>query len=203
MSDPRVATVRRTDGGRVQLGSPAVGWWIRGPEVGQILIPGAPLGRIDVLGRGWPLTTPADVGGRVVRRFAPGRDRVAVEHGTVLVELDGRVGSPGLDAPTGVTGATGATGATATPRAETALVFRAPMSGRLYRRQSPDQPLFVKEGDLIEAGQTVCLLEVMKTFNRVVYGGPNLPPRARVVRVLVDDGADVAGQEPVLELEAP
>lgn len=82
------------------------------------------------------------------------------------------------------------------------LVFRAPLAGRVYFRPSPDKPSFVEVGDVIERGMTVCLLEVMKSFNRIGYGGANLPQRGRIVRVLVEDGADVDAGTPMLELSA-
>jgi biotin carboxyl carrier protein len=43
----------------------------------------------------------------------------------------------------------------------------------------------------------VCLLEVMKTFNRVTYSGA----RVRVTELLVADGADVNAGDPLLALE--
>jgi acetyl-CoA carboxylase biotin carboxyl carrier protein len=42
---------------------------------------------------------------------------------------------------------------------------------------------------------------VMKTFHRVTYGGPEVPPRARVTALLVADGADVNAGDPLLALE--
>jgi 3-methylcrotonyl-CoA carboxylase beta subunit len=81
------------------------------------------------------------------------------------------------------------------------LVFRAPLAGRVYFRPSPDKPSFVEVGGFVERGMAVCLLEVMKSFNRVAYGGASLPERARVVRLLVEDGADVDAGTPLLELE--
>ena len=41
----------------------------------------------------------------------------------------------------------------------------------------------------------------MKTFNRVTYGGPDLPETARVSRILVAEGADVNAGDPLLALE--
>jgi len=43
----------------------------------------------------------------------------------------------------------------------------APMVGVFYRSQSPDDPPFVEIGDHVEAGQTVALVEAMKTFNEI------------------------------------
>ena len=77
------------------------------------------------------------------------------------------------------------------------LVFRAPMSGRFYSRPAPDKPAFVKPGDRVRVGTTVCLLEVMKTFNRVKYAGEP----AKVARVVPADGDDVEAGDPLLELE--
>ncbi|HXF83618.1 MAG TPA: acetyl-CoA carboxylase biotin carboxyl carrier protein, partial [bacterium] len=43
----------------------------------------------------------------------------------------------------------------------------APMVGTFYRAASPDAPPFVSEGDIVEAGQTVCIIEAMKLFNEI------------------------------------
>jgi acetyl-CoA carboxylase carboxyltransferase component len=89
----------------------------------------------------------------------------------------------------------------ASPADARGLVFRAPLTGRLYFRPSPGEAPFVQVGDVIARGTTVCLLEAMKSFNRVQYGGDGLPDRARVVRFPVEDGADVDQDAPILELE--
>jgi biotin carboxyl carrier protein len=81
------------------------------------------------------------------------------------------------------------------------LVFRAPLAGRVYFRPAPGKPNFVEAGGMVERGMSICLLEVMKSFNRVAYGGAGLPERARIVRFLIADGADVDAGTPLLQLE--
>jgi acetyl-CoA carboxylase biotin carboxyl carrier protein len=49
-------------------------------------------------------------------------------------------------------------------------------------------------------GQTVGLLEVMKTFNRLVYQGDGLPTEATIERVVPEDGDDVVRGDPILLL---
>ncbi len=94
------------------------------------------------------------------------------------------------------------TAAHAAPAGEVqGLVFRAQLAGRVYFRPSPDKPRFVEVGDVITRGTTVCMLEVMKTFNRISYGGESLPESARVKSFLIADGADVELGTPILELE--
>ena len=43
-----------------------------------------------------------------------------------------------------------------------------PMVGTFYRRPGPDQEPFVVEGQRVEAGETLCLIEAMKLFNEIV-----------------------------------
>jgi acetyl-CoA carboxylase biotin carboxyl carrier protein len=84
--------------------------------------------------------------------------------------------------------------------ANTGLTFAAPTSGRFYLRPAPGKPAFVSVDDVISAGTTVCLLEVMKTFHRVTYGGDGLPERARVVAVVPVEEADVNAGDVLLQL---
>ncbi|GAA2185772.1 acetyl-CoA carboxylase [Leucobacter chromiiresistens] len=43
----------------------------------------------------------------------------------------------------------------------------APIPGIFYRRPAPDKDPFVEEGDSVEAGQTVGVIEIMKQFTEV------------------------------------
>jgi len=81
------------------------------------------------------------------------------------------------------------------------LAVRAPIDGIFYRRPSPDQPNFVEVGAVLKAGVTVGLLEVMKTFNPVTYGGSGLPASARVVSVPAADQQEVAAGDVLLVIE--
>ena len=42
-----------------------------------------------------------------------------------------------------------------------------PMVGTVYRKPSPEASPFVEVGDIVEAGQTLCLVEAMKLFNEI------------------------------------
>jgi acetyl-CoA carboxylase biotin carboxyl carrier protein len=84
--------------------------------------------------------------------------------------------------------------------ASSALTFPSPMSGRYYSRPSPNDPVFVSKGDTVGRGQTIGLLEVMKTFNRLVYQGEGLPERVVVAEIVPADGDDVVRGEPILRL---
>ena len=75
------------------------------------------------------------------------------------------------------------------------LEIVAPTDGVFYRAPSAGAAPYVAPGDRIRSGQAVGLIEVMKTFNPIAYGGPGLPDEAVVVDVLAADGVEVrAGQ---------
>jgi acetyl-CoA carboxylase biotin carboxyl carrier protein len=68
----------------------------------------------------------------------------------------------------------------------------APMVGTFYRAPKPDAPPFVSEGDVVQSGQTVCVLEAMKMFNEI----PS-EVAGRVVGVLAENGAPVEYGQPL------
>lgn len=190
MTAPLSALVRQGEGGRVLVCAPAVGLWHPALPAGAPVTPGARLGELAILGRRVAVVAPATARGAVVAIAGPALARRPVQYGDLLVELSTELAAH----------AQGVAEASIGSAAE--LVFRAPSSGRFYLRPAPDKPAFVAAGAHIGTGDTVCLLEVMKTFNRIHYGGDGLPPRAAVLRVVPADGDDLAAGDPILELEA-
>jgi acetyl-CoA carboxylase biotin carboxyl carrier protein len=195
MSDGRVSErlelLLRVDGERALLLAPLVGHYTRGPAQGRVLQAGEACGALIVLGRPRELVVPAGVHGRVVGA-PPERVLHPVAHGDVLFELAPLADLAAVDAPQ----------ADARAANDGKLVFRAPSAGRYWQRPAPSEPAFVEAGASIANGSALGLIEVMKTFTRIVYrpaGG--LPERARVTRVLVADGAEVADGDALLELE--
>lgn len=185
------ARLTRLEDGRIELRAPSVGKWREGPPIGALVRPGLPVGYVEILGVAHELVAPEGASGVVVEERDPHDVRRAVSFDDVLLVLDPKVA--GEVAARDIAAAEGAS--------HQGLAFTAAMSGRFYRRASPDKPAFVEEGAVIEVGHTVCLLEVMKTFNRITYGGPKLPERAKVLRVVPADGADVDEGDVLLELE--
>jgi acetyl-CoA carboxylase biotin carboxyl carrier protein len=183
--------------GRQRLLAPAVGLFRGAPDPGAIVGPDQPIGALEILGVVHHVLAPAGAGGLVIaaegatRGLAPARRPVGFDD--LLLTLD----------PSATRGefAQGAAGPAAAVSASGAAVLRAPTSGRFYVRSGPGKPAFVSVGAVLEQGQTVGLIEVMKTFSRVLYGGDELPSRARVVRLCQTDESDVAQGDPLIEVE--
>jgi acetyl-CoA carboxylase biotin carboxyl carrier protein len=185
------ALARSTDAG-IELRAPTVGLW-RPAVPGSVLEPGTRIGAIEVLGVLHGVVVPQGAAGVVVE--ADHRlGETPVGHGDVLLVLD----------PEGAVGPRAGVGAAGSATAAAAagdLVFESPLSGRFYAKPAPDKAPFVSAGDIVSTGQTVGLLEVMKTFNRITYGGPGLPERARIVEIAAGDEADLDAGDPILRLE--
>jgi acetyl-CoA carboxylase biotin carboxyl carrier protein len=58
-----------------------------------------------------------------------------------------------------------------------------PIVGTFYRRASPDAELFVKEGDIVSKGDTLCIIEAMKLMNEI-----EATTSGRLVKILGTDG---------------
>ena len=69
----------------------------------------------------------------------------------------------------------------------------APLVGTYYASAAPDQPPFVKAGDKVKKGQTVCLMEAMKMMSEVPA-----PCDCIIEAVLKDNGELAAFGEPLL-----
>ncbi len=187
---PRTASARPGDDGQVVLVADTVGRFTPRVAVGALVEPGQVIGTLEILGALEPVVSGAAVSGRATAVTGARHHRHPVDCGAPLVTLDPALGL-----------ATAAPTAAATAAVADGLVFRAPSSGRFYGRPSPSKPAFVAVGDVVSAGQTLCLLEVMKTFHRVTYGGSGLPATARIVAVTVADDADVGPGDPLFLLE--
>jgi acetyl-CoA carboxylase biotin carboxyl carrier protein len=71
-----------------------------------------------------------------------------------------------------------------------------PMVGIAYLSPEPNAAPFVKPGDRVSAGQTLLLIEAMKTFNQI-----KAPRSGTVTRILVEAGAPVEYGEVLMLVE--
>jgi len=89
--------------------------------------------------------------------------------------------------------------AAAAPTAEAAVrgeAVKSPMVGTIYLQPQPDAAPFIKVGDRVAVGQTLMIVEAMKTMNPI--------PATRageVVAILVEDGQPVEFGEPLVMVE--
>ena len=149
---------------------------------------------------------------RLVRKLADiltdtGLTEIEVEQGDLKIRVAREItvapqqmtyASPAPSAPQ-ASAATAPAGAAAPPAEEVPQrgeIVKSPMVGTIYLQPQPGSPSFIKVGDTVSAGQTLLIVEAMKTMN------PSPAPNAGVVlQILVEDGQPVEFGEPLVIVE--
>jgi len=70
-----------------------------------------------------------------------------------------------------------------------------PLPGTFYRKPAPDQPPYKEEGDQVAVGDTIGLVEVMKSFHEVKSDAAG-----SVKKFLVENEDPVMAGQPLVEL---
>jgi acetyl-CoA carboxylase biotin carboxyl carrier protein len=77
--------------------------------------------------------------------------------------------------------------------ADNADAVKSPMVGTVYLSPEPGSKLFINEGDKVKKGDTLMLVEAMKTFNPV-----EAPRDGTVMKILVSDAQPIEYGEPLV-----
>ena len=146
-----------------------------------------------------------DIDEDAIRRLA------AILEETGLTEIEYQQGDAALRVSRGATATIGYAGAGAPAPtqggvATPALVaaddaahpgaVASPMVGTAYLSPEPGKPAFVKVGDTVTAGQTLLIIEAMKTFNPI-----RAPKAGKVVKIMISDGQPVEFAEALMIVE--
>jgi acetyl-CoA carboxylase biotin carboxyl carrier protein len=99
-------------------------------------------------------------------------------------------------APTNVEKLAPAPAAAPEAAASSLVTIKSPMVGTFYRSASPDKPAYIKIGDTIDVGTTVCMIEAMKLFNEI-----ESEIKGKIVKILVDDAKPVEYDQPLFLVE--
>lgn len=111
----------------------------------------------------------------------------------VTLELSKGVGAVPAAPAAGPPPATPAPTVAATPAQPEGPCITAPLVGTFYAASAPDAAPFVKVGDKVKKGQTVCLMEAMKMMNEV-----QAPCDCVIEAILQEDGALVSFGDPLI-----
>lgn len=75
-------------------------------------------------------------------------------------------------------------------------VVSAPLVGTFYAANAPEEPPIVSVGDAVTKGQTLCIIEAMKTMNTI-----ESPCDGKVQKILVTNGELVEYHQPLIVIE--
>jgi acetyl-CoA carboxylase biotin carboxyl carrier protein len=102
---------------------------------------------------------------------------------------------PGLGVAPGARGASGAFTVNL-EEADNRVPVLAPLVGTFYRAAQPGAKPFVDQGEVVDIGQPVCIVEAMKLMNEVVAG-----EGGRVAEIVVENGEPVEFEQVLMYLE--
>jgi len=75
------------------------------------------------------------------------------------------------------------------------IVIRSPIVGVFYCSPAPGAAPFVQEGDIVEAGRTLCIVEAMKLMNEI-----QTEMKCKILKVLITNGKSVQVDEPLFKV---
>ncbi|WP_444454804.1 acetyl-CoA carboxylase biotin carboxyl carrier protein [Rhodobacter capsulatus] len=122
-----------------------------------------------------------------------------VKQATVVAAPAPVYAAPAMAAPVAAAPVAAAAPATAAADADPANhpgAVTSPMVGTAYLAPEPGASAFVKVGDTVKEGQTLLIVEAMKTMNHIPA-----PKSGTVKRILVDDGSPVEYGAPLMIVE--
>ncbi len=79
---------------------------------------------------------------------------------------------------------------------ENIFVVKAPIMGTFYRAPSPDAKPYVREGDKIETGDVLCIIEAMKVMNEV-----ESEVSGTIDKILVKNGESIEANQPLFYIK--
>ena len=152
-----------------------------------------------------PKAPAEQIDARLVRRLAgilneTGLSEIEVEHDGLKIRVARTLtaatpvafAAPAVAAPPTPAPSVETAAAAPTPAPAAGDAVKSPMVGTVYLQPQPDAPSFVKVGDTVAEGQTLMIVEAMKTMN------PIPAPRAgKIIEIIVANGQPVEFGEPL------
>jgi acetyl-CoA carboxylase biotin carboxyl carrier protein len=149
--------------------------------------------------------------GTTVQRFAvkAGEYEIEIERGAAVAPASAEAGAAPLElsgplahgaaagpgVPAGARAASGVFTLGDAP-ADNRVPVLAPLVGTFYRAAQPGQKAFADVGDVVELGQTVCIVEAMKLMNEI-----GAADAGKVVEICVENGEPVEFEQVLMYLE--
>ncbi len=191
----RLAALHEIEETNIIILSPVVGKFYPVYSNGTFLPEGAFIGRIKILNSFYELYLPNKVSGEITYGSEEPDKNIKVGYGNELFRL-----VPPESVENKNKG--NKTGKSADPvKAEEGFTIAAFTSGMFYRKPSPDAPSYVEEGQKIEKGNILGLIEVMKTFNHVIFKGTDSSESGIVKRIFIEDTQEVKSGQSLFLIE--
>ena len=125
-----------------------------------------------------------------------GLSEIEIEQNGQRVRVARNIGTPVVAAPRAVAAAPAAAPQAAADPAKHPGVVNSPMVGTAYVAAQPGAKPFIDVGSRVKAGDTLLIIEAMKTMNQIPA-----PRAGTVVQILFEDGQPVEFGQPLVIIE--
>ncbi|MBB3522968.1 acetyl-CoA carboxylase biotin carboxyl carrier protein [Rhizobium redzepovicii] len=122
--------------------------------------------------------------------------RIRVSRAGTQQYVQAPIAAPAYAAPAAATPAAAGAAPAAAPARNPANTVSAPMVGTVYMAPAPGARPFIEVGATVKEGQTLIIIEAMKTMNQI----PS-PKSGKVTEILVDDGHPVEYGQALVVIE--
>lgn len=178
--------------------APAAGYYSERPQTGAFLIGGSFVGKLKILNQYYDLHLPEDIYGQVWAEEKADLV-IPVEYGQELFRLNPERSL--FDKRIALTEVETKIKEADTGMPEEGFVITAFTNGIFYAKPSPEAPPFVSKGQEIEKGKALGLIEVMKTFNHIIFQGTGKSAKGKIKKIYVKDSQEVKQGEPLFLIE--
>jgi acetyl-CoA carboxylase biotin carboxyl carrier protein len=198
MTDTKLSIIFEMKEDQQKILAPATGYYSGRPQTGAFLIGGSFVGKLKILNRYYDLHLPGDIYGQVwadekadlvipveygQELFRLNPERSLFDKQITVTEVESQIKEAGAAVP------------------EEGFVVMAFTNGIFYAKPSPDAPPFVSLGQEIEKGKALGLIEVMKTFNHIIFQGTDNSDKGKIKKIYVNDSQEVKQGEPLFLIE--
>ncbi|MCL2334596.1 MAG: acetyl-CoA carboxylase biotin carboxyl carrier protein [Endomicrobia bacterium] len=83
-----------------------------------------------------------------------------------------------------------------TPASSYGETIKSPITGVFYKSPAPSAPAFAKEGDVVETGKTICIIEAMKVMNEI-----KATFKLKILKIIAENGKPVNSGQDLFEVE--
>ncbi len=179
----------KEENGSYVLLSPGIGIFEIGVGEGDILCPGSYIGTLKLLGNPSKVYLPDNVSGIV----EPGENNSAifpVGYKSPVLLLKPEVNGLKKAKKVAETQKSRKTG-------DQELIVSAFTTGIFYSKPSPESPPFISIGSIVHKGSVLGLIEVMKSFNQIVFTGNEKYESGKVIKIIKEDSSEVRSGDPL------
>jgi acetyl-CoA carboxylase biotin carboxyl carrier protein len=177
--------------GIVNIFSPSVGIYHRSPNNGDYLCPGSYIGYLSVLKSKFQLYIPDDISGRTDIDINSLRE-IRTGYGDPILQILSTENITSIDnvKKDKFNG----------NKKQEGIIIRSFITGIFYSRETPDSSPFVKVGSIVTRGDTLGLIEVMKSFNKIIFDEGEKFGSGIIEEIFVDNDIEIKMGDPLFRI---